>query len=406
MAITAVITPTSPSLAYRPIKFQLDSDDATIVNLIIEVLISTDGGVSGTRVSATNVSPDLGTTDEFTFDIQAIVQKHISFQLKTLGASAVINDIDNVQVRIKAYEQVLTAGVLVTSYDPDDADNSNFDYLSGSFACFNWRESHLSLATFDQNDYALTTSSKKFLSESPLTKDIELEQDEFLGMGWGVSSGIIKNYLINILTYDSVNSLLNTDTLTVAEWNLATVSNLTDPYLDVPVGTANILAMGVSLTNVAKYTIKLVNDDGVKSELRTYNIFDSCSTDLRIHFINKFGKQDSITLKGNQTESIDYKSINYTKALSETYSTRDYGQAIIQNTVETSYTAYSKSIGRSVLDFANSMLITKIAWMEVGGEYYSIVIESGSKVVRNEDNTPIQFRLDFSLANVQKGHIG
>jgi hypothetical protein len=142
------------------------------------------------------------------------------------------------------------------------------------------------------------------------------------------------------------------------------------------------------------------------SEVKTYKIVDSCPSDLRVHFVNKFGKQDSITLKGNQVEGIKYKSTNYTKALSETYSASDYGLAVVQNTVQTSYTAYTKSISKKVLDFANTMLISKMAWIEVGGEYFSIVIEDGSKTVRNNDNMPTQFILNFSLANIQKGHKG
>ena len=81
MAITAVVLPTAPTLAYQPIIFQLDSDEATIVNLIVEVFISYDGGFNGDRVAAISVSPDLGTVDEFTFDVQEIVKKHLDFKL-------------------------------------------------------------------------------------------------------------------------------------------------------------------------------------------------------------------------------------------------------------------------------------------------------------------------------------
>ena len=403
MAITAITTPFTPSLAYQPILFKLESDDTTIVNLIIEVLVSEDA-TTFNRVAAISVSPNLGTVDEFTFDIQEIIKKNVSFKLKTIGASAVINDVDNIQFKIKAYEVVLTAGQLVYSYDPDNSNNTSFDYESNLVPSFNWRESHLSLATFDKNNYELSGLTKKFLSEAPTTKDIELSANEFLGMGWTSTVLSLKNYIIKILTYNSLGALLNTDNLSVPYWNTTLVSLVTDPYLDVPVGTANLVAMGVSLTNVSKYTIQLVNDDGAKSELKTYNIVDGCSSDVRIHFINKFGKQDSITLKGNQTEGISYKSPIYEKALSTTYSSSDFGRAVIHNELERNFTAYSKSIGRDVLTFANTMLVTRTAWIEINNNYFSILIDEGSKVVRNEEDMPIQFVLNFSLANNEKGH--
>jgi len=404
MAITAITTPSAPALAYQPIIFKLESNSATIVNLVIEVAISEDGGITAPRVAAISVSPDLGTVDEFTFDIQEVIKKHVSFKLKTIGASAVINDVDNIQFRIKAYEVVLTSGVLVTAYDPDNANNASFDYQSSNIPSFNWRESHFSLATFDKQNYKLDGLSKKFLSEAPTTKDIELASNEFLGMAWTESSGGVKNYIIKVLTYNNLGALLNTDNLSVLDWNTIVVSSLTDPYLDVPVGTANLIAMGVSLTNVAKYTIQLVSDDGIRSELKSYNIVDSCPTDARIHFINKFGKQDSITLKGNQIEGIAYKSATYEKALSTTYSASDFGRAVIHNELERNFTAYSKSIGRDVLNFANTMLVTRTAWIEINNNYFSILIDEGSKVVRNEEDMPIQFVLNFSLANNEKGH--
>ena len=404
MAITAITTPSTPTLAYQPILFKLESDDTTIVNLIIEVLVSEDSGVTFNRVAAISVSPDLGTVDEFTFDIQEVIKKHVSFKLKTIGASAIINDIDNIEFKIKAYEVVLTAGLLVYAYDPNNSNNTSFDYESESFSSFNWRESHLSLASFDKNNYKLNGITKKFLSEAPTNKDIELGANEFLGMGWTNPPPPIKNVKIVILTYNSLGALLNTDNLIVNEWNIVTASPFINPYLDVPVGTANLVAMGVSLTNVAKYTIQLVNDDGARSELKTYNIVDGCSSDVRIHFINKFGKQDSITLKGNQTEGISYKSPIYEKALSTTYSASDFGRAVIHNELERNFTAYSKSIGRDVLTFANTMLVTRTAWIEINNNYFSILIDEGSKVVRNEQDMPIQFVLNFSLANNEKGH--
>tara|TARA_R110000803_G_C11984449_1_gene321146 strand:+ start:1360 stop:2580 length:1221 start_codon:yes stop_codon:yes gene_type:complete len=404
MAITQISIPSSPTLAYQPIMFKLESDDTTIVNLVIEVAISEDGGVTENRVSATSVSPDLGTVDEFTFDIQEVIKKHVSFKLKTLGSSTVLNDVDNIQFRIKAYEVVLTAGLLVTTYDAANANNTNFQYHSPAFASFNWRESHFNLATFDENNYQLNGITKEFLSESPTTKDIELGANEFLGMAWTVSTGGVKNYLINILTYNNLGALLNTDNLSFTDWNTFVVNSLTKPYLDIPVGTANLIAMGISLTNVAKYTIQLISDDGIRSEVKSYNIVNGCPSDARIHFINKFGKQDSITLKGNQTEGITYKSDIYQKALSTTYLASDFGRSVIHNELERNFTAYSKSIGRDVLNFANTMLVTRTAWIEINNNYFSILIDEGSKLVRNEGNMPIQFVLNFSLANNEKGH--
>jgi hypothetical protein len=405
MAITLITAPTSPVLAYSPVMFQLNSNNADIVHLIIETVVSYDGSVTSIRKSATSIQPNLTTTNEFTFDVSDILSANLSFILKTLGASAVINDTDNLQFKIKAYEvtENPTTKLLETNYDPADASNTNFNYQSSTFAAFNWSESHFSLNSFNLSDYSMVSDDKIFLTEGTNPKTIELNQNEFLGMAYAVSSGGVKNYKIEVLTYNSVNALLNTDLIDVTQWNQVNVNSLTDPYLDAPVGTQNLINAGISLTNVAYYTIRLINDDGDRSELRRYNIIEGCPTDLRVHFVNKFGKQDSITLKGNQIEGYTNKSTRYQKALSSTYSSSDYGNAIVRNTKVKNFTAYSKTIGRDTLAFAQSMLTNNMAWIEVGSSYFSIIIDDGSGIKVNEHNMPIQFILNFSLANNERG---
>lgn len=405
MAITLITAPTSPVLAYSPVMFQLNSNNADIVHLIIETVVSYDGFITGVRKSATSVQPNLGTTNEFTFDISDVLSVNIDFVLKTLGSSAIINDADNLQFKIKAYEvtENPTTKLLETNYDPADANNTNFNYQSSTFAAFNWSESHFSINSFNLSDYSMVSDDKIFLTEGTNPKTIELNQNEFLGMAYAVSSGGIKNYKIEVLTYNSVNALLNTDLIDVTQWNQFNINSLTNPYLDAPVGTQNLINAGISLTNVAYYTIRLINDDGDRSELRRYNIIEGCPTDLRVHFVNKFGKQDSITLKGNQIEGYTNKSTRYQKALSSTYSSSDYGSAIVRNTKIKNFTAYSKTIGRDTLAFAQSMLTNNMAWIEVDSSYFSIIIDDGSGVKVNEHNMPIQFILNFSLANNERG---
>ena len=405
MAITLVTAPTSPVLAYSPVVFQLNSNNADIVHLIIEAHISYDSGITGDRVSATSVQPNLGTTNQFTFDISDVLSSNLNFILKTLGGSTVTKTDDSFSYKIFAYEVTKnpTTGLLETNYDPSNNDNTSRDYASSALAAFNWNESHFSLNTFNVSDYSMVSDDKLFLTEGTNPKTIELNQNEFLGMAYAVSTGGVKNYKIEVLTYNSVNALLNTDLINVTQWNNVNVSSLTDPYLDAPVGTQNLINAGVSLTNVAYYTVRLINDDGNKSELKRYNIVDGCPTDLRVHFVNKFGKQDSITLKGNQIEGYTNKSTRYQKALSSTYSSSDYGSAVVRNTKVKNFTAYSKSIGRDTLAFAQSMLNNNMAWIEVGGSYFSIIIDDGSGVKVNEHNMPIQFILNFSLANNERG---
>ncbi|QDP46519.1 MAG: hypothetical protein GOVbin4342_44 [Prokaryotic dsDNA virus sp.] len=404
MAITLISSPTlgvaqSANGEKDKMIFKFSSDDANIKSCIVEVLID------GVRVSALNVQPDLGTTDEFTVVLNEIVKNNLDFKLYTSVLSNYdTNDTGQKDYNIKVYEVVDNSGLLETNYDPDDANNSNYDYTRTTDAiAFNATFNAIQQNNFTVYDYQLDANDKKFLNDTPSVKNIELGQSEYLGVLWydGTAS---QNFKVEILTYNSSDALLNTDYINITDWNTGyTGLNFDFYYITIPVGTSNLIAASVSLTNVAYYTIRIVNDGGDVSELKRFNIVDSCEQDVRIHWQNKYGKRDSYTFKGNKKESLKHSSSTFTKAKNETYSVDDRGVSVIQNISNSNFTAYSKTIGREEYHWLSDMLINKRAWVEIDGNYLPIIIEDGTFFKTDERNMPIQFVLEYSFANATKG---
>ena len=399
MAITLTSVPNTliPKIVGEPITYEFTSDSVDIQYCVVEILYN------DVRVSARSVQPDLGTTDEFSINISEDVEKQLFFELKAIGSNGVISDTTNQgEANIKIYEVDLVGGLLDTAYDPDDANNTNFDAETGELVVCNWRESHFDFNNFDIENYRLTDDTKLFLTDSPAQKRIELGSDEFIGILFHQSAPN-KNYRLEVLTFDSAGALLNTDTISIPEWNVGYGSNPVNPYLDIAVGTQNLINEGISLTNVAYYTIQVINDDGDKSEIKRFNIVDSCTYDTRIHWINKYGKQDSYTFKGNKSQVLDHKSSVYQKDLSDTYSTSARGFSVIQNVSSRQFTAYTDTIGQTEYNFISTMLFNKMAWVEIDNSYYAIIIEDGTTFIRDERNAPTQFVLNYSFANKEKG---
>ena len=254
MAITAISNPSQLSIAYRPMVYKWSSNESNLQYCIIEVLNS------GTRIAAKSVQLDLGSSTNFTVNINDIIQDNIGFELNTLGSTGVITPTNNSgrmeAIAVKVYEVVLTGGVIVTSYDPDNASNSGFDFIfSGggySINAYNWTLSHFNYNGFDISDYQITSASGKFLNNAPLIKDIELGVSEYLGLLNGYNAPATFDFKLQILTYDSSNALLNTDYIDVTDWNNNyTTNNPEHTYLSIGVGTSNLINEGVSLTNVS-----------------------------------------------------------------------------------------------------------------------------------------------------------
>lgn len=406
MAITLISSPTlgvaqAANGEKDKMIFKFSSDDANIKSCIVEVLID------GVRVSALNVQPDLGTTDEFTVVLNEIVKNNLDFKLYTSVLSTYdTNDTGQKDYNIKVYEVIEnpTTLLLETNYNPDDANNINYDYTRTTDAiAFNATFNAIQQNNFTVYDYQLDANDKKFLNDTPSVKNIELGQSEYLGALWydGTAS---QNFKVEILTYNSSDALLNTDYINITDWNTGyTGLNFDFYYITIPVGTSNLIAASVSLTNVAYYTVRIVNDGGDVSELKRFNIVDSCEQDVRIHWQNKYGKRDSYTFKGNKKESLKHSSSTFTKAKNETYSVDDRGISVIQNISNSNFTAYSKTIGREEYHWLSDMLINKRAWVEIDSDYLPIVIEDGTFFKTDERNMPIQFVLEYSFANATKG---
>ena len=120
MAITLISSPTlgvaqAANGEKDKMIFKFSSDDANIKSCIVEVLID------GVRVSALNVQPDLGTTDEFTVVLNEIVKNNLDFKLYTSVLSTYdTNDTGQKDYNIKVYEVIEnpTTLLLETNYGP------------------------------------------------------------------------------------------------------------------------------------------------------------------------------------------------------------------------------------------------------------------------------------------------
>ena len=399
MAITITSQPVSltPHIIGQPIAYEFTSNATDLQYCIIEVLFN------GVRFSARSVQPDLGTTDTFYFDISEDAEKQLLFTPKTIGSNGVLNNDTNKGLfNIKIYEVTLVGGLIVTDYDPDDANNVDYDATTAQLFVFNCRVSHFDLNTFNITDYQLTADTKLFLTDTPYAKRIELGSDEFIGILYHQSAPS-KNFRLEVLTYNSSDALLNTDVISIPEWELAYGVNPVNAYIDLCVGTQNLINEGISLTNVAYYTIQVINVDGDKSEKKRFNIVEACDTDTRIHFVNKYGKQDSYTFKGNKIETLSHKSTIYQKALKTSYNSSNRGFSVIENVGTRKFTVYTDSIGKDEYNFLSSILFNKMAFVEINNSYFPIIIEDESLLIRDEKNVPIQFTLVYSFANKEKG---
>lgn len=199
-------------------------------------------------------------------------------------------------------------------------------YLSGVKSVWNGSRDEVDWLDFDYTDYTINTASttKKFLTDSPRTLDINTGQSAFLYFIVNSTDSAAEYELKTYSDYDGGGSLLNTAYVenpindVGGAWNLR--------YMYLPIGTYDIENVQSALMtgstpstvfNGAKsYTIQLRDSSNDEvSELFTYNIDRVCTkyTPVRLHWLNALGGFDSFSFNLKSIEEDEIKRESYVK---------------------------------------------------------------------------------------------
>lgn len=185
---------------------------------------------------------------------------------------------------------------------------------SGYYA-FNGSLRYLDWINFDYNQYNLTAGTQRsLLTNSPRT--LSIRRDEAASLSFmSLGKEATKAY---ITTYNSAGGVVNTHLINNGIYSgpgdskSQTLDYMCGPY------NLNKYAASVPITNiitdeVVKYTVAMHNGTTVISETVTFVIDDECSRHqmFRLHFLNRWGRYDSFTFKGQHKQTINFKRSEY-----------------------------------------------------------------------------------------------
>lgn len=386
MAVLDLTITGYPFVAYRPIALLVFTSGNP-------VRVITDVKKNGTSVAVL----DNTIYNNWLLEISSVCQQNLSFEHKTLDSSGWVADSNGkAEFSLDFYEVTIdSSGLPVTAYDPDatsltpDATSNAFDVLNWSLPVENYPNGTTasSAGNYSLSNWQMTTGAEQYLTDAPLIKSIELGQNEFLGVLSNTSPAYFR-----VIVYDANDVALSDNTL---NFGAGTVD-----YHDIAIGTANLVAAGISLTGAAYYTVRNyhTNNFNATSEERRFNIVASCATDTRIHWCNEYGKQDSYTFKGNKTKSVNTEQRLYRKA---SYNLDEIGDQVYGNEKTDVLTAYSKTESPETIEWLSGMLLNKKVCIEQNGIYLPIIITDSDVIVSNDDNPTVQFAIEYVISSKQ-----
>lgn len=253
---------------------------------------------------------------------------------------------------------------------------------------------------FSISDYLLSSSSKKFLTASPRTRNIFSNQHEWL---YFIQTSYWA-YKLEVNTYTSDGSLYNTIRINNSYINVSGTD--LDRFQRVAVGTYQMNQIPISgvtvvtgptptniiLPQITKYTVQTLSILNIaSSELFTFNIIDSsCKYEtIRVHFMNRFGKFDSfnfplVSRKNRATEKATYnKPLGVMTAGVFGYTKKDRSKTQFWSKAQTSLSVTS-----------DWMTTSESCWMEdlLDSPFVFIQTDSSTLIAVNVTDTAMEVK--------------
>ena len=413
MAVSIDTQPDSNDLLSprRPLKITVSSDSGTISKM--KCFIHLDG--SGTADNASSpiiLTPDIGTTDTFTFDISSYIDGldtlSNDIQTKSSAISFIDRDTNSIKSVYCNFTELNLSGGLLS----DGASSSN----TNTFYCINgvWQYDEV-MGSYDElNSYKIaTTGNKYFLTNNRNTRTIGVNESEYLS-GFTTLTGT--RYLV-LRTFTGKNG-----TGSAAFYARAITFNAN--RFDIPVGSANINATSGSWldalaspttdpvinSSVGSYQVYLTDSlpiANIISETVTYNVDTSCDDNhTRIKFLNRLGAFEYFTFKGYRNRSINVRKNYYQSVLDDGYSIGSGGDRALSIDSRSQFEVYSQPLKEADRIWLEEMLEGMECFVEEGSNYIPIKVRAGGTKIIDEGNDLFTFKMTYEYANPNRRQNG
>lgn len=375
MSITIDTTPDAISAAYRPVVWTITSDDADIVRVIAEVKID------GTIRASIDKDPDLGQTDNFTFDVQNVLQDFLTHNLVRPSGNSVSNaSTSEVSVLLEFHEVLdTTAATLTTTWEADGTGVG--DTSSSAIVAVNATLQHEE--TQDMDVFTTDDSTGRYLTNAPSTQRIRRTETAVLHFVTNEAEIKIK--------------LVETPTAGGSGFPPAAVT------INSKAGIIEIDASAM-VSDTTQFTIQAADGSGVvKKELFTYNIDDECyDSAVRLVWLNPLGGVDSYTFSAKKQEELRFRSPTFEKVVGKGFSVEDRGDTVQRVQASDHIDIFSRAEPRATITWLKEIGLSSNVWVDDGTNFIPYIVTSRkAKVLDTEDGIQtIRFKLRKSNKRV------
>ena len=369
-SMTINSTPDAINAAYSPIVFNVDSSDGTIVAIRGDVYIN------GTYATTIDGVQEIGTTNTFNFDVQKIMQDHLTSELRTnitaLGLTSATSAACSVKMRF--FEILLTGGVHTHTWA---ADGAGTNYLQSS----TYNVVNIALQELESlSDYTVDDPTKQLLT---------LRTDNCrIPRGVPFQIGVLSsdtNLEVNVLEKNAAGVTLNSYTsgiLASLTYGMAIAEIPASCFADP------------SATHIHIKIVKHLTAD--RSITYIYKIDDYCDS-FPIFFQNHLGGFDHFDFGGNKTENVTTQNQYIKKTLGSIHNNEDRGLSVVSSTPITKINLETGSLSSVEVEFLKEIIRNHsvVYKWNSSGVFLGYVVKSHSTKI--DDNVRFLDTLSLTL---------
>lgn len=356
------------------------TDNVNVTSVILTI------SVDGVNVFSIEHLPDIGTSDEFSFNISEIIKEYYETTFFDLSLDELTAESFNTKRIVAVTEEVIGLVPVGVGYN----DNIFID----KFYIELLKESAFNFTTYNVGDSG--SSTRKFLSNSPSPQELKYGESLFLAIkDFSIDGSNLAKQEVIVERYNSSDVLLSTITvdLTVKEFTPSFFKGFNNYFrVEMPTGVSYLLVYVKDVVGATK-----------RSEVRRINY--NCSEGVRVHWINEFNCQDSYTFKGRIVKGIATNSKAYQKVRAVAPTTVDVGNLIYSNDIANEWEIWTNTISPTDFEWLKSMFYSKRIALEIDGNYYPIILSENDFVYNDDFDSLTQFSIPFTFANVKNNRI-
>jgi hypothetical protein len=389
MALT--LTKIGTEISTEKLVIKAVTDQLNVDSVIMEIYINSVNFVSALPVPLHTLEhlPDIGTEDEFSFEINSIVKDYFDGTFLPLtGVNA--TQIKNCLVGFRFSEVV-----------------NNTPQNTAIFDCivYNMTQDVFQIEDFNLSDYDCgntgSTSSKLLTScPSPLPiGDKTSVHVSCLKSSYTLTTAPLQEWLIQELLNGVLVNTINQDVE-------VTTRSLTGIAVGQKVDTATYrydfdTANGVD--EVRFYIRDKASPFTIRSETKIFELNDACEKELTLSWLNEFGAQDSYSFVGNINRVGKYTDSTFKKVRPVTPLSTDVGQLVYKSAYNYEYDLFSGRVPELTVQWLSKMLVNKRVAIQKDGKYFPIQIITDESTLEDKFSPETLFRVKFRMANARKG---